>query len=45
MSKSESLFDLVRKPVMNLPDVEKGTNHGAPSWKLRGKLLACPANP
>ncbi len=43
MPRNESPFDLVRKLAMNLPDVEEGTIHGAPSWKLHGKLLACPA--
>jgi hypothetical protein len=36
-------LDLVRKLVMKLPDVEEGTIHGAPSWRLKRKLLACPA--
>jgi hypothetical protein len=35
-------FDLVRRYAMQLPHVEEGTIHGAPSWKLNGKLLACP---
>jgi hypothetical protein len=43
MNTNESEFDLVRKLVMKLPDVEESTIHGAPSWKLRGKLLTCPA--
>ncbi len=36
-------FDLVRKLAMTLPNVVEGTVHGAPSWKLNGKLLACQA--
>jgi hypothetical protein len=28
---------------MALPDVEESTIHGAPSLKVRGKLLTCPA--
>ena len=28
---------------MALPDVEESTIHGAPSLKVRGRLLACPA--
>jgi hypothetical protein len=43
MRRKESEFDLVRKLAMELPDVEEGTIHGAPSWKVGGKLLACPA--
>jgi hypothetical protein len=35
--------DAVRKIAMALPDVEESTIHGAPSLKIRGKLLACPA--
>jgi hypothetical protein len=36
-------FDTVRALALALPGVEEGTIHGAPSWKVRGKLLACPA--
>jgi hypothetical protein len=36
-------FDAVRKIAMALPDVEGSTIHGAPSLKVRGKLLTCPA--
>lgn len=36
-------FDVVREIAMALPDVEESTIHGAPSLKVRGKLLACPA--
>jgi hypothetical protein len=36
-------FDEVRKIAMALPDVEDSTIHGAPSLKVRGKLLTCPA--
>jgi hypothetical protein len=43
MPRKESEFDLVRKLVMKLPHVEESTIHGAPSWKLSGKLLTCPA--
>ena len=43
MREKESEIDLVRKLVMKLPDVEEATLHGAPSWKVGGKLLTCPA--
>lgn len=36
-------FGDVRKLARALPDVEHSTIHGAPSLKVRGKLLACPA--
>ena len=36
-------FDVVRELARALPDVEESTLHGAPSLKVRGKLLACPA--
>ena len=36
-------FDVVREIAMALPDVEESTIHGAPSLKVRGRLLACPA--
>jgi hypothetical protein len=43
MKRTKSEFDVVRKIVKQLPDVEESTIHGAPSWKLDGKLLTCPA--
>ncbi len=43
MRKSESKIDLVRKLAMQLPNVVEATLHGAPSWKVAGKLLTCPA--
>src|SRR5947208_13351983 len=36
-------FSVVREIGLALPDVEESTIHGAPSLKIRGKLLACPA--
>lgn len=36
-------FDVVREIAMALPDVEESTIHGAPSLKVRGRLLTCPA--
>jgi hypothetical protein len=36
-------FGVVRKIALSLPGVEQSTIHGAPSLKVRGKLLACPA--
>ena len=36
-------FDAVRNIAMALPDVEESTIHGAPSLKVRGRLLTCPA--
>lgn len=43
MHQNESEFERVRKLALKLPDVVEGTLHGAPSWKLGGKLLACAA--
>jgi len=43
MHGNKSELDLVRKLAMRLPDIEESTIHGAPSWKLNGKLLTCPA--
>jgi hypothetical protein len=43
MAKKVTDFDLVREMALALPDVEESTIHGAPSLKVRGKLLACPA--
>ncbi len=36
-------FDLVREIALTLPGVEVSTSHGAPSLKVRRKLLACRA--
>jgi hypothetical protein len=36
-------FDVVREMARALPEVEDSTVRGAPSVKVRGKLLACPA--
>ena len=36
-------FDVVREIALALPDVEESTIHGAPSLKVRGRLLTCPA--
>ena len=36
-------FDVVREIALALPDVEEGTLHGAPTLKVSGRLLTCPA--
>lgn len=36
-------FEDVRLLARELPGVEPGTIHGAPSLKVRGRLMACPA--
>jgi|SRR5579862_4581642 len=38
-----STFETVRKIAFGLPGVEESTSYGAPSLKINGKLLACPA--
>jgi hypothetical protein len=43
MAKKTMDFDDVRKIALTLPGVEPSTIHGAPSLKVRGKLLTCPA--
>ena len=43
MAKKTIDFDVVREIALTLPGVEESTIHGAPSLKVRGKLLACPA--
>jgi hypothetical protein len=43
MAKQTINFDVVREIALTLPGVEESTIHGAPSLKVRGKLLACPA--
>lgn len=41
MGKKTIDLEVVRELALALPDVEESTIHGAPSFKLRGKLLAC----
>jgi hypothetical protein len=43
MAKKTTDFDVVREIALALPDVEETTIHGAPCFKLRGKLLTCQA--
>jgi hypothetical protein len=44
MPKSKKIdFDVVREIARELPDVEESKIHGAPSLKVRGHLLTCPA--
>ena len=43
MAKKTIDFAVVREIALALPDVEQSTIHGAPSLKLGGKLLTCPA--
>jgi len=43
MAKKIIDFDTVREIALALPDVKESTIHGAPSMKVRGKLLTCPA--
>lgn len=43
MPKKKIDFDVVREIALALPGVEEGTIHGAPSLKVRRKLLTCPA--
>lgn len=43
MPRQKIDFDVVREIAFALPDVTESTIHGAPSLKVHGKLLACPA--
>jgi hypothetical protein len=43
MPRKELDFDAVRQIAMALPDTEESAIHGRPSFKVRGKLLICPA--
>jgi hypothetical protein len=43
MPRKKIDLDVVREIALALPDVTESTTRGAPSLKLRGKLLACPA--
>jgi hypothetical protein len=41
MPRSRIDFDTVRRLARGLSDVEESTTYGAPSLKVRGKLLTC----
>ena len=43
MPRGKIGFDAVRRMAVALPEVEEGTMHGSPAFKVRGKLLACVA--
>src|SRR6266850_5338269 len=43
MPRGKISFDAVRRMALALPEVEEGTMHGSPAFKVRGKLLACAA--
>ena len=43
MSSEKIDFGVVREIAMTLSDVEESTIHGAPSLKVHGRLLTCPA--
>jgi hypothetical protein len=43
MGSKKMDFTVVREIATALPDVEESTIHGAPSLKVRGRLLTCPA--
>lgn len=43
MAEKTINISVVREIALSLPDVTESTLHGVPSFKLRGKLLACPA--
>jgi hypothetical protein len=43
MPRTKIDFEVVRKIAKALGDVEESTIHGAPSLKVRGRLLTCPA--
>jgi len=41
MARTKITFDSVREIARQLPDVEETTTWGAPTLKVRGKLLTC----
>jgi len=43
MSREKIDFDVVREIARKLPDVQESTLHDAPSLKVSGRLLTCPA--
>lgn len=43
MANKQLDIGVVREILMSMPDVQESTIHGYPSFKMGGKLLACPA--
>lgn len=43
MPNTGANMQLVRRILGSMPNVKEGTIHGAPSFKLQGKMLACTA--
>lgn len=43
MPRNKIDFDVIREIALALPGVEESALHGAPSLKVSGRLLACPA--
>ena len=43
MPANKMNFGVVRQIALAFPDVREGSSWGAPSLKVRGKFLACPA--
>lgn len=43
MSRMKVDFEIVREIALALPSAEEGSLHGAPTVKVFGRLLACPA--
>ena len=43
MSREKIDFDVVQEIARKLPDVEESSLHDAPSLKVSGRLLTCPA--
>ena len=43
MPRMKMTLDVVREIALALPDAEEGSLHGAPTVKVSGRLLACPA--
>jgi len=43
MASQKLNFDVVREIATQFEDVHESTTYGAPSFKVRGKLMTCPA--
>lgn len=43
MARNKLDIDVVREIAMTFEGVQESTTYGAPSFKVRGKLMACPA--
>ena len=40
MAQRKLSLSAIRRAVIALPEIEKGTSYGTPAWRHKGRLLA-----